>query len=81
MPRKKARELTIRGGQLLARGDVIQLMDNGTPVKCRVLSCLAADEERCFCALEIVEGERKGERIETILRAGERSAPSDETQD
>jgi hypothetical protein len=81
VPRKKAREFTIRGGQLLARGDVIQLMDDGTLLKCRVLSCLAADEGKCYCALEIIEGERKGERIETLLRAGERPALSDETQE
>jgi len=81
MPRKKARELTIRGDQLLACGDVIQLMDNDQLVRCRVRSCLVADEERCFCVLEIIEGKRKGERIETFLRAGERSTPLDETQE
>jgi hypothetical protein len=68
MPRKKDR-LTIEGGQLLTQGDVIQVMDEGLPVKCLVRSCLAAEDGSCLAGLEILEGERKGERISTRLKA------------
>ncbi len=68
MPRKKKAEITMRGSQLLAAGDIIQVMDNGTPVKCRVLSCLGADDGACLASLEILEGERKGDRVQTTLR-------------
>jgi hypothetical protein len=72
MARRKKEKLTVQGGELLTSGDVIQLMDGGKTVKCRVLSVLAAEGGGCFAALEILEGERKGERIETRLRAGEK---------
>lgn len=70
MSKKKKEKLTLEGGQLLARGDVIQLMDGGETVKCKVLSCLAAEDGGCFAGLEIVEGPRTGERIDAKLRAG-----------
>lgn len=69
MSRKKKEKLTLEGGQLLARGDVIQLQDGGETVKCRVLSCLAAEGGGCFAGLEVVEGPRTGERINAKLRA------------
>ncbi len=72
MAERKKEKLTMQGGQLLARGDIIQLMDHGVLVRCRVLSCLATEGGGCFAALEILEGDRKGQRIETRLRAGER---------
>lgn len=72
MPRKKDWTKTMEGGQLLAQGDVIQVMDKGVPVKCRVLSCVALEDGACLAGLEILEGERKGERISTKLRACER---------
>lgn len=68
MARKKDREIKLRGGQLLARGDVIHVMDRETPVKCLVRSCLAMEDGRCLASLEILEGERRGERMETVLR-------------
>lgn len=64
----KTREVTLRGSQLLARGDIIQVMDQGQPTKCRVLSCLGRDDGACMAALEILEGGRKGQRIQTLLR-------------
>ncbi|MBI4966300.1 MAG: hypothetical protein HY913_23680 [Desulfomonile tiedjei] len=67
MPKKKDKA-TIEGRQLLAQGDVIQVMDKSVPVKCRVLSCLAIEGGGCLAGLEILEGERKGERISTKLR-------------
>lgn len=73
MAERKKEKLTIQGGELLARGDVIQLMDRGEAVKCRVLSVLTAQGGGCFTALEILEGDRKGERIEARLRAGEKA--------
>ncbi len=69
MPRKKEWTKTMEGGQLLAQGDVIQVMDKGVPVKCRVLSSLAVEDGSCLATLEILEGERKGEKISTKLRA------------
>ena len=44
MPPKKKEKLTLRGGQLLARGDIIKISDQGSLVTCRVLSCLTADQ-------------------------------------
>ncbi len=70
MSRTKKEKPTLEGGQLLARGDVIQLMDGGEAVKCRVLSCLAADGGGCFAGLEIIEGPRAGECIDAKLRPG-----------
>ena len=70
MARKKEWTKAMRGSQLLSAGDVIQLMDQGALLKCRVLSCLAAEDGACFASLEIVEGQRQGERIKTRLRAG-----------
>ena len=58
------------GTQLLERGEVIQFMDKGELLKCRVLSCLAVEGGGCYAALEVLEGDRKGERIETKLRTG-----------
>lgn len=68
MPKKKEWTKTMEGGQLLAQGDVIQVMDKGVPVKCRVLSSLAVDDGSCLASLEILEGERTGEKISTKLR-------------
>jgi hypothetical protein len=75
MPRKKKAVITMSGGQLLAAGDIIRVMDGGTPVECRVLSCLGSDDGACLASLEILEGERKGDRIQTTLRA---AAPEQE---
>jgi len=72
MSRKKKWTKTVEGGQLLAQGDVIQVMDKGVPVKCVVLSCLAVEDGGCLAGLEILDGERKGERFSTKLRACER---------
>jgi len=66
-PRKKDK-VAVQGAQMLARGDVIHVMDQGAVVRCRVLSVIAAESGGCFAALEILEGERKGQRIETLLR-------------
>jgi hypothetical protein len=74
--KEKKYKSTLRGGQLLAPGDVIQVMDQGSPVKCRLLSCLAGEGGAFLASLEILEGDRKGERIQTTLRASEKQ-PSD----
>lgn len=71
MAREKKQKSTLSGGQLLAPGDVIQVMDRGSLVKCRVLSCLALDTGASLVNLEILEGERKGERIQAKLRASQ----------
>lgn len=77
MSPKKKEKLTVRGGQLLARGDIIKIEDQGSLVTCRVLSCLTADQEACHATLEILEGDRKGERINATLRPGSASADAD----
>ena len=73
MAKKKDRKIKLRGGQLLAGGDIIHVMDQGTPVKCRVCSCLAMEDGRCLASLEILEGDKRGERIETVLRPGDQT--------
>jgi hypothetical protein len=70
MPPKKKEKVTLRGGQLLARGDVIRIKEQGTLIVCRVLSCITAGQESCHATLEVLEGERKGERINATLRPG-----------
>jgi hypothetical protein len=69
MARKKKSQTTIPGGSLLTRGDIIKIMDQGSPVECKVLSCLATEDGACMASIEVLEGERKGERITTKLRA------------
>ena len=76
MAKEKKHRITLSGGQLLAPGDVIQVMDRRELVKCRVLSCLAVEGGGCLAGLEIIEGKRKGQRMEAVLRAGE-GQPSD----
>jgi hypothetical protein len=78
MSRTKKEKPTLEGGQLLARGDVIQLMDGGEAVKCKVISCLAAEDGGCFAGLEIIEGPRTGERIDAKLRPGTGCGPGSE---
>jgi hypothetical protein len=72
---KRKREFALRGAQLLARGDIIHVMDKGQLLKCRVLSCLGTEDGSCLASLEILEEDRKGQRLETVLR------PSDQTID
>lgn len=62
------------GGQLIASGDVIRVMDQGSVVECRVLSCLATEDGACLASLEILSGERKGEKISATLRASDEPA-------
>ncbi len=69
MARKREAQSTIPGGNLLARGDIIKIMDQGSLVECKVLSCLATEDGACLASLEVLEGERKGERISAKLRA------------
>ena len=67
MAGKKKRDFVLKGGQLLTSGDVIQIGDRESPMRCRVLSCLGTDDGGCLASLEVLEGERKGERIKTKL--------------
>jgi hypothetical protein len=59
----------MRGSQLITRGEVIRLMEDGALVKCRVLSCVATEGGGCLAGLEILEGNRIGETITAKLRA------------
>jgi len=67
MARKKERDFVLKGGQLLASGDIIHIGDRESPLKCRVLSCLGTNDGGCLASLEVLDGERKGERIKTKL--------------
>lgn len=69
MRKPKKKHSMLPGGQLIARGDVITMMDDDTPVKCLVLSCIGDDQGKCFATVEIMEGPKKGERIDATLRA------------
>jgi len=73
MARTKEPGICMSGGQLIAAGDLIKVMDRRSVVECRVLSCLATDDGACLASLEILEGERKGEKITATLRAGKES--------
>jgi hypothetical protein len=70
MAKTKEWTKTMRGGQLIAAGDIINMAEGDGLLKCRVLSCLAVEDGSCLAGLEILEGERRGERITTKLRAG-----------
>ncbi|GEM_PF-698634 len=78
---KKKREWTrtMRGAQLMAPGDVIRLMDQGSLLKCRVLSCLATEDGGCLANVVVMEGERKDEKIQAKLVPGKGSL--EETED
>jgi hypothetical protein len=69
MSSRKKEKTTISGSCLLARGDVIQVMEQGTPVKCKVISSILAGDGACLATLEVIEGEKKGQRITSKLRA------------
>jgi hypothetical protein len=75
MPKDKEWTKTMRGRQLLAPGDIIHLMEQNAPVKARVLSCLALEDGGCMASLEILEGERKGQRLETKLQERSENVP------
>jgi hypothetical protein len=75
MPKDKDWTKTMRGRQLLAPGDIIDVMENDAAVKARVLSCLALEDGGCLASLEILEGERQGQRVETKLRASSDKEP------
>ncbi len=70
MPKKREWTKLTRGSQLVGPGDVIQLMEDGTLLTCKVLACLALEEGRCQASVEVIEGPRKGERIRSVIRAG-----------
>jgi len=71
MRRPKEKEVVLRGDQLLRCGDIITLMDEGTPTKCKVLSCLGTGSGSCVAGVEFIEGPKKGKRLETSLVAKE----------
>lgn len=70
MAREKKEKITVPGGSLLARGDIIKVMDQGSSVECKVLSCVSLEDGSCLASLEVLEGERKGQKITSKLRAG-----------
>ena len=49
MAKEKKYKSTLRAGQLLASGDVIQVMDQGSPVRCRcpLMSCCRGRRLSC----------------------------------
>lgn len=72
MRKPKNRQVMLSGAQLLARGDIITMMDEDVPVKCMVMSCIGDNQGTCLATVEILEGPRKGSRISASLRAGEK---------
>ena len=58
----------VKGGLLITRGDVIRVMEEGRPTRCGVISCISTGQDGCLATLEILEGPRTGERIQTKLR-------------
>ena len=70
MRKPKEKQISLRGDQLLRGGDIVHVMDDGNPTKCRVLSCLGIGSGSCLASLEILEGPKKGTRMDTTLVAG-----------
>jgi hypothetical protein len=73
MRKPKTRQVMLSGAQLLAQGDIITMMDQEVPVKCRVLSCVGDNQGKCLATVEILDGPKKGERISASLRVGEKT--------
>jgi hypothetical protein len=67
---KKKEKLSLKGGQLISSGDVVRVMEQGAPVNCRVVSCIAAPDGTCHASLEVLEGPKAGQRISAKLKAG-----------
>lgn len=74
MAKDKSWTKTMKGGQLVSAGELIDLMDKGSLLKCRVLACVATEDGGCLANLEVAEGDRSGERISTKLFATPREA-------
>lgn len=70
MRKNKEKQVALRGDQLLCSGDIVHVMDEGSPTRCRVLACLATESGSCLASLEILEGPKKGIRLDTSLVAG-----------
>ncbi len=68
MASEKKQKLRLAGNKLMERGEIIKIMDQGQLVECKVISCLIEDGDSCIASLEILTGDRKGERIQTKLR-------------
>mgnify|MGYP006900795999 FL=1 len=68
MRKPKNKQAMLSGAQLMSRGDIITMMDAGSPVKCLVLSCIGDNQGMCMATVEILEGPKKGERLTASLR-------------
>mgnify|MGYP006876617253 CR=1 FL=1 len=68
MRQPKKKHTMLPGSQLIARGDIITMMDDDVAVKCKVLSCIGGDQGKCFASVEILDGPRKGQKIGATLR-------------
>jgi hypothetical protein len=79
MGREPKQKVKIKGSQLLARGDIVRVMEEGSLVKCKVLSCVAAEGGGFHASLEIMEGDRSGERIAATLKPAE-GPPAEESR-
>jgi hypothetical protein len=75
MAGRKKEKLSLTGGQLLTRGDVVRVMDEGSAVRCRVLSTIAGPDGACHASLEILEGPKAGQRMRATLKAGGTEPP------
>jgi len=74
MRKPKQKQVNLRANQLLCYGDVITVMDEGSPTRCKVLSCLGTNDGSCFASLEILEGPKKGSKLDTSLVAKEQKS-------
>ncbi len=73
MRKPKQKQVNLRADQLLCSGDIITVMDEGSPTRCKVLSCLGTNDGLCFASLEILEGPKKGSKLDTSLVAREQN--------
>lgn len=60
---------TMRGNQLMSPGETIEIMDNDDKLQCRVLSCLAVEDGGCVASVVVLDGPRKGEKIQGYLKS------------
>jgi hypothetical protein len=60
---------TMRGEQLVSPGDIIEINDKGDQLKCRVLSCLAVEDGGCVASVVVLEGPKKGDKLQGYLKS------------
>jgi hypothetical protein len=59
---------TMRRDQLVSPGDIIEIKEDQDLLKCRVLSCLAVEDGGCVASVVVLDGPRKGDKIQGYLK-------------